>query len=182
MKTFSPELLIEEANRSRHIDTTAEHIAAMIDADDVDLVVAIWTDVTEPAGIANLVFKGADLLPRAGGKRRKLNLVVFWLRSEAHADAIGQELEELVQKATTIRGEFHPIADDVAFEFVPTAEDAENLYVVKGGARIARRGRPGTREARRWISLVLGYQVRDLSPEKIEVHFGDAHLRFGCPH
>jgi predicted outer membrane lipoprotein len=35
------------ANRCRHIETTAEHIAGMIDAPHVDVVTALWTDLME---------------------------------------------------------------------------------------------------------------------------------------
>ena len=44
---FCPEALIELANRCRHIETTAEHIAGMIDAPHVDVVTALWTDLME---------------------------------------------------------------------------------------------------------------------------------------
>jgi hypothetical protein len=91
-------------------------------------------------------------------------------------------LKELVIKGATDRGEFTPIADDLAFEFVPTSENIEALYVVKAGVRIARRGRPGTRERKRWIPLFPEYMVRDLSPNSIEIFAGDAKLRLGRPH
>jgi len=35
------------------------------------------------------------------------------------------------------------------------------LYVVFDGVRIAKRGKPGTMQARTWVSIEPGYVVRD---------------------
>ena len=43
------------------------------------------------------------------------------------------------------------------------------LFLCFDGNRIARRGRPGTREARTWVSLEPGWQVQDLENGQIEV-------------
>jgi hypothetical protein len=39
--------------------------------------------------------------------------------------------------------------------------DSKDLFVVFDGVRIAKRGRPGTPQARTWISLEPGYAVYD---------------------
>jgi hypothetical protein len=46
----------------------------------------------------------------------------------------------------------------------PRAEmmsDGEDLYIVADGVKIAKRGRPGTPQARTWISLEPGWRVLD---------------------
>ena len=39
---------IKMADACRHIDTTAEHVAAMLDSPDVDVVIALWRDPVPP--------------------------------------------------------------------------------------------------------------------------------------
>jgi hypothetical protein len=39
--------------------------------------------------------------------------------------------------------------------------DGKNLFVVFNGVRIARRGYPGSPQARTWVSLEPGYRVLD---------------------
>jgi hypothetical protein len=39
--------------------------------------------------------------------------------------------------------------------------DGRDIFVVYGGKRIAKRGRPETPQARTWVSLVEGYTVTD---------------------
>jgi hypothetical protein len=176
--------LVELANGSRHIETTTEHVAAMIDAPHVDLVIAIWSDPTEPGGVATWIVKGRDLLESIVNKRRRrrcVSQVTFWLRNEEHANALNEEIAQLVEKATGARGEFLPIEDDLAFEVVPDTEIMEEFYVTKGGACIARRGRPGTRERKRWISLLPDYSVRDINKNQVEIQYGRASIFFGQP-
>jgi hypothetical protein len=171
---FKPETLIGLANQSRHIETTAEHIVGMIDSPRVDVVTAIWAPPNETAV---WIVKGADLVRSRVGKIR--GLIAFWLRDEAHADALTQEIEHLVEGATTIRGEFAPIGEAFAFEGVPTMATATHMFVTRGGLRIARCGRPGTRERRRWISLIPDWEVRDLDEcRRIEFQSGRSMLHF----
>jgi hypothetical protein len=47
--------------------------------------------------------------------------------------------------------------------------DGKDLYFVFDGKRVAKRGAPGTPQARTWISLEPGYEVT--GTEKIEVTF-----------
>jgi hypothetical protein len=168
--------LVAGANRVRKdIEIDAEHIAAMIDDPDLELLVAIWTDLREPGGLAMAALKGADVLEAcdATGRGRMLSAIAFWVRNEEHLLALSKDVARLTEEETGARGEFTPIADDLAFEFVPSADDPDELYVTKAGARIARRGYPGTPEARRWIALIPGYTVRDITANKIEVCFAD---------
>lgn len=39
--------------------------------------------------------------------------------------------------------------------------DAHDLFVVRDGVKIAKRGRPGMPQAGQWVSLKPGYAVRD---------------------
>ena len=47
------------------------------------------------------------------------------------------------------------------FEFVPRANNHDEIFVVVDGRRIASRGQPGTPEAGIWVSIVPGYTVLD---------------------
>src|SRR5262249_40063922 len=50
-------------------DTTAEHVAAMLNSPDVDVVIALWRDPDAPGGIGVWVAKGLPIHrrpPRAG--------------------------------------------------------------------------------------------------------------------
>jgi hypothetical protein len=175
--------LVAGANRVRNdIKIDAEHIAAMIDDPDLELLVAIWTDLREPGGLAMAALKGADVMEgcHATGRRRALSAIAFWVRNEEHLLALSKGVAKLVEEETGARGEFSPIGDDIAFEAVPNGDDPDELYVTKAGARIARRGYPGTPEARRWIALIPGYTVRDITANKIEVCFADVvRMHFG---
>jgi hypothetical protein len=42
---------IKMADACRHIDTTAEHVAAMLNSPNVDVVIALWRDPDAPRGI-----------------------------------------------------------------------------------------------------------------------------------
>jgi hypothetical protein len=45
------------------------------------------------------------------------------------------------------------------FEFVPNERNAREIYVVFDGKRIAYRGKPGTPQARTWVSTEPGFEV-----------------------
>ncbi len=54
----------------------------------------------------------------------------------------------------------------LALSLDPSIEsDGKDIFVVVHGRQIAKRGRPGTRHARKWISLVPGFKV--ISPPDI---------------
>jgi hypothetical protein len=65
------------------------------------------------------------------------------------------------------------------FEYVPTAEKAREMYVVYDGRRIAYRGKPGTSEARRWISMEPGVTVVDVGENynAVRIYFSDDGLQ-----
>jgi hypothetical protein len=172
METHTLELgqLIKAADRCRDLGApNANNLRALIGDPDLDLEAALWPDLAEPRGVAVAIVKGADLFVAPSKSRRSRKRAgAFWLRDEAHFNALTDEVAKLVEQATTVRGEFLPIGDDVAFEAVPNTHNAEEFYVTKGGVRIARRGRPGTREAKRWIPLIPSYAVRDIDYGQIE--------------
>jgi hypothetical protein len=39
--------------------------------------------------------------------------------------------------------------------------DGKNMYVYCDGLRVAKRGKPNTPHAKKWITLVAGYTVRE---------------------
>ena len=50
--------------------------------------------------------------------------------------------------------------------------DGNDIYIVLGGKRIAKRGRPGTPHAKKWLALDPDYRVRDIGyPEQLEVEY-----------
>ena len=55
------------------------------------------------------------------------------------------------------------------FEFVPRANNHDEIFVVVDGRRIASRGQPGTPEAGIWVSIVPGVDKND--GEDIVVYF-----------
>jgi hypothetical protein len=147
----------------------------MLDTSTLDVVVALWPDAESLDGTAIWLIKGSDLIENQKRPKRH-SVVAFWLRNEACADDLVDEITCCIHESTTIRGEFLPIGGDLQFECVPTADAADAMYVVKGGLRIARRGRPGTRERKRWMSLIPTFRVRDITPKQIEVWDGKAML------
>ena len=55
------------------------------------------------------------------------------------------------------------------FDIVP---DGRELYLLVEGVRIAKRGQPGSPQARTWISLEPGWQATDIVyPTEIEIIF-----------
>jgi hypothetical protein len=48
---------------------------------------------------------------------------------------------------------------------VEIVSDGRDMFAVVDGVRIAKRGRPGTREAGTWVTLVAGWTVTDGGPE-----------------
>jgi hypothetical protein len=51
----------------------------------------------------------------------------------------------------------------VAMEAVPKGDgrQRDDLFIVVDGVRVARRGYPGTPQAKTWVSIEPGYEVRD---------------------
>ena len=81
---------IKMADASRHIDTTAEHVAAMLNSPHVDVVIALWRDPDAPGGIGVWVVKGLPVLEAVidRGSIATLPMIAFWLRDREHALAI----------------------------------------------------------------------------------------------
>jgi hypothetical protein len=81
---------IKMADACRHIDTTAEHVAAMLGSPDVDVVIALWRDPDAPGGIGVWVVKGLPVLEAVvdRGSIATLPMIAFWLRDREHALAI----------------------------------------------------------------------------------------------
>jgi hypothetical protein len=87
-------LFVWLADQGRHIDTTSQHIAAMLGATYVDVVVALWRDPSAPDGVNIWVAKGLPLLEATVARDRSAQLatVAFWLRDRAHAVAMRRAL------------------------------------------------------------------------------------------
>jgi hypothetical protein len=50
--------------------------------------------------------------------------------------------------------------------------DDEDIFIIADGLKIAKRGHPGTPEAKMWVSLEPGYIVRDGSDgSSIEIEY-----------
>jgi len=50
--------------------------------------------------------------------------------------------------------------------------DGADLVIVLGNLAIAKRGRPGTPQAKTWVSLIPGFRVQDMDDGRIiEVRF-----------
>jgi len=81
---------IKMADACRHIDTTGEHVAAMLNSPHVDVVIALWRDPDAPGGIGVWVAKGLPVLEAVidRGSIAMLPMVAFWLRDREHALAI----------------------------------------------------------------------------------------------
>jgi hypothetical protein len=81
---------IKMADACRHTDTTAEHVAAMINSPHVDVVIALWRDPDAPGGIGVWVAKGLPVLEAVidRGSIATLPTTAFWLRDREHALAI----------------------------------------------------------------------------------------------
>jgi hypothetical protein len=53
--------------------------------------------------------------------------------------------------------------------------DGHDLFIVHKGTRIAKRGKPGTKHAKQWISLEPGWRVLDSGKSGLLVeYFGGA--------
>jgi hypothetical protein len=83
-------VFIKMADASPHIDTTAEHVTAMLNCPHVDVAIALWRDSDAPGGIGVWVAKGLPILEAIidRGSVATLPMVAFWLRDREHALAI----------------------------------------------------------------------------------------------
>ena len=70
----------------------------------------------------------------------------------------------------------HEGAHKLEHEFVPNREKAKEIYIRLDDERIAYRGKPGTPQARTWLSMKEGYRVEDLDDSHIVVWFGDERI------
>src|SRR5262249_35864992 len=124
------------ADKSRHVDTTSEHVASMLEDPNVDVVVALWTDVSVAGGVATWVVKGLPILKAVvdNDQAAEIGVIAFWLRDRAHALAIK---EALAAGGPGAKSEFVLLleADGHRFEFevVGTEEDPQAIYVLVDG-------------------------------------------------
>jgi hypothetical protein len=83
-------VFIKMADAGPHIDTTAEHVTAMLNSPHVDVAIALWRDSDAPRGIGVWVAKGLPILEAIidRGSVATLPMVAFWLRDREHALAI----------------------------------------------------------------------------------------------
>jgi hypothetical protein len=55
--------------------------------------------------------------------------------------------------------------------------DGKDLFIIFDGKRIAKRGRPGTPQARTWVSLEPGYRVLDsASGDEIVIEYNGVRV------
>jgi hypothetical protein len=54
---------------------------------------------------------------------------------------------------------------------VEMVSDGNDIFVIANGVRIAKRGRPGTAQAKTWISLEPGWTVLDDPNHQIAVEY-----------
>jgi hypothetical protein len=54
---------------------------------------------------------------------------------------------------------------------VKIVSDGKDIFVVANGVKIAKRGRPGTAQAKTWVSLEPGWTVLDGSNQQIVVEY-----------
>jgi hypothetical protein len=60
--------------------------------------------------------------------------------------------------------------------------DQNDIFIVYDGVKIAKRGYPGTPEGKTWISLKLGWSVRDRDGgNTFEVEHGGVPVQFASP-
>jgi hypothetical protein len=55
--------------------------------------------------------------------------------------------------------------------------DGSDIFVLIDGVKIARRGYPGTPQARTWVTPEPGWQVFDVPPDQLEVTYNGEHVR-----
>jgi hypothetical protein len=81
---------IKMADACRDIDTTTEHVAAMLNSPHVDVVIALWRDPDAAGGTGVWVAKGLPVLEAVidRGSIATLPMIAFWLRDREHALAI----------------------------------------------------------------------------------------------
>jgi hypothetical protein len=49
--------------------------------------------------------------------------------------------------------------------------DSNGIFIIADGVKIARRGHPGTAEAKTWVLLEPGWSVVDRPPDEIEIMY-----------
>ena len=78
----------------------------------------------------------------------------------------------VVLRATKISANDPPSTRGVVMAKVEIARSHKDVFVVVDGIRVARRGYPGTPEARTWVSVEPGWQVLDSDEGIIVLHNG----------
>jgi hypothetical protein len=74
-------------------------------------------------------------------------------------------------KETTMAKKKTKPEHETAFLVEPDDDGEMHLYVVHDGVKIAERGFPGTPQAKQWISLKPGCEVRDVGSNGLVVEF-----------
>jgi hypothetical protein len=141
--------LVECANANNSLmDGTTAPVKRIIAAHKI--VFAIWQDGDAPHGVDCLLIKGSDKLRRiaAGKTPVEVSITAIAVCDTEQAVAAARVLGD---KAARV-------------EHAPSAAiegDEHGLYVAVDGVRIARRGEPGTPQAKTWVSMEPGYEVFD---------------------
>jgi hypothetical protein len=61
---------------------------------------------------------------------------------------------------------------------VQIVSDGDDIFVVRDGVRIARRGHPGTPQAKTWVALEPGYVVLDADGgRELIVKYNDTRIQ-----
>ena len=82
---------IKMADACGHIETTAEHLAAMLNSPDVDVVIALWRDPDAPGGLEGPEsLRGFNPIPKhKSGKARIEAPSVNGKAHRPHTEALG---------------------------------------------------------------------------------------------
>lgn len=55
--------------------------------------------------------------------------------------------------------------------------DGDDLFILIDGVRVAKRGHPGTPQAKTWVPVTPGWIVTDMSRNIVEVAYEDLNLQ-----
>jgi hypothetical protein len=69
------------------------------------------------------------------------------------------------------------MSEKIQDEELEIVRDGDDLFIVADGVRIAKRGRPGSAQAKTWVSLEPGWRVLDRSAEEIVVEYSGVQVQ-----